>query len=129
MTGKGPGAPDPAPIMALSTAYWGSQVLLTANRVGLFDVLAGGPKSSAQVAEALGIATRPADLLLKSLVGLGMIERDGQGFVNGALARAFLKDAPFVVLDEATAHVDPESEILIRAALRQLLSGRTALII
>jgi thiol reductant ABC exporter CydC subunit len=46
-----------------------------------------------------------------------------------ALARAFLLDAPLVVLDEATANLDPESEAQIQASLVQLLAGRTALII
>ena len=46
-----------------------------------------------------------------------------------ALARAFLVDAPLVILDEATANLDAESEALIRAALERLLAGRSALII
>jgi ATP-binding cassette subfamily C protein CydD len=46
-----------------------------------------------------------------------------------ALARAFLKDAPLLVLDEATAHLDPEVEDLVQAALARLLQGRTAILI
>jgi ATP-binding cassette subfamily C protein CydD len=46
-----------------------------------------------------------------------------------ALARAFLKDAPFVILDEATANLDPEVEALVQQAMERLLRGRTALII
>jgi ATP-binding cassette, subfamily C, bacterial CydD len=46
-----------------------------------------------------------------------------------ALARAFLQDAPLLVLDEATANLDPEVEELIQEALERLLRGRTALII
>ena len=46
-----------------------------------------------------------------------------------ALARAFLKDAPLLVLDEATANLDPETEALVQDALAHLLVGRTALII
>jgi ATP-binding cassette subfamily C protein CydD len=46
-----------------------------------------------------------------------------------AVARAFLKDAPLLILDEATAYLDSESEALIRAATRRLLRGRTTLII
>ncbi len=46
-----------------------------------------------------------------------------------ALARAFLKDAPFLILDEATSHLDAESEALLQDALDRLLRGRTALII
>jgi len=46
-----------------------------------------------------------------------------------ALARAFLKDAPLLVLDEATANLDPEVEALVQEALGRLLRGRTALLI
>jgi len=46
-----------------------------------------------------------------------------------ALARAFLKDAPFLVLDEPTSHVDPDTEASIRDAIARLRVGRTALLI
>jgi len=46
-----------------------------------------------------------------------------------ALARAFLKDAPLLVLDEATSNLDPETETLVQLAIRQLMQGRTTLII
>ena len=46
-----------------------------------------------------------------------------------AIARAFLKDAPLIVLDEVTAHLDAGSEALIQDALERLLLGRTVLII
>jgi subfamily B ATP-binding cassette protein MsbA len=46
-----------------------------------------------------------------------------------ALARAFLKDAPILILDEPTSALDAESEELIKQALLRLLEGRTALII
>ena len=46
-----------------------------------------------------------------------------------ALARAILKDAPIVVLDEATAFADPENEVLIQRAFARLLRGRTVIMI
>lgn len=46
-----------------------------------------------------------------------------------AIARAFLKNAPILILDEPTSALDAESEDLIKEALRRLLEGRTALII
>jgi ATP-binding cassette, subfamily B, bacterial len=45
------------------------------------------------------------------------------------LARAFLKDAPIILLDEPTSALDAESEELIAQSLRALLRGRTALIV
>ncbi|MCX7894882.1 MAG: hypothetical protein N2447_02865, partial [Thermoanaerobaculum sp.] len=46
-----------------------------------------------------------------------------------AFARALVGDPEFVILDEATASVDPLTEALIQQALQRLLSGRTALVI
>jgi ATP-binding cassette, subfamily B, bacterial len=46
-----------------------------------------------------------------------------------AIARAILRDAPLLLLDEATSSLDAESETLVQAALKQLMQGRTTLII
>lgn len=46
-----------------------------------------------------------------------------------AIARAFLKDAPILILDEPASALDAESEGLVKRALQRLLEGRTALII
>lgn len=46
-----------------------------------------------------------------------------------ALARAILKDAPIVILDEATAFADSENERLIQKALESLLKGKTVVMI
>ena len=46
-----------------------------------------------------------------------------------AIARAMLQDAPILVLDEATAHADPENETAIQQALSNLAEGRTTVVI
>ena len=46
-----------------------------------------------------------------------------------ALARAFLVDAPILILDEATSSLDSDSEELIQDAIERLLKGRTAIVI
>ena len=46
-----------------------------------------------------------------------------------AIARAMLKDAPVMLLDEATSSLDAESERLVQAALAELMRGRTTLVI
>lgn len=46
-----------------------------------------------------------------------------------SIARAFLKDAPIILLDEATASLDVENETLIQAALSRLIQNKTVLII
>lgn len=46
-----------------------------------------------------------------------------------AIARALLKDAPILILDEATSHLDTESEVLVQRALANLIQDRTVIVI
>ena len=46
-----------------------------------------------------------------------------------SIARAMLKDAPIVILDEATSYTDPENEAVIQSALARLVRGKTLLVI
>ena len=46
-----------------------------------------------------------------------------------SIARAMLKDAPIVILDEATAYTDPENEAIIQASVAKLVQGKTLIVI
>lgn len=46
-----------------------------------------------------------------------------------AIARAMLKDAPIIILDEATAYTDPENEAIIQASVAKLVQGKTLIVI
>uniref|UniRef100_UPI003FEF1672 ABC transporter ATP-binding protein n=1 Tax=Candidatus Fimenecus sp. TaxID=3022888 RepID=UPI003FEF1672 len=46
-----------------------------------------------------------------------------------AIARAILKDSPIVILDEATAFADPDNEVKVQAAIRELSNGKTVIMI
>lgn len=80
-------------------------------------------------------AARIWDLISSLPDGLDTVAGDrGYRFSGGekqrlALARLLLKAPPVVVLDEATAHLDSESEVVIQQALRAALVGRTSLVI
>ena len=65
----------------------------------------------------------------KTLVGTEATRLSGGEAQRLALARAFLKDAPILILDEPTSHLDPHTEALLEEGTRRLLEGRTALII
>ena len=87
-----------------------------------------------EVREALA-AAQCDDIVAKLPQGIDTMLGTGGAYLSGgevqrvALARAILKDAPIVVLDEATAFADPENEALIQRAFAHLACGRTVIMI
>ena len=87
-----------------------------------------------QVLAALS-AAQCDDIVAKLPQGIHTQLGTGGAYLSGgevqrvALARAILKDAPIVVLDEATAFADPENEALIQRGMAHLAAGRTVLMI
>ena len=99
------------------------------------NVRAARPDATdAEVLAALS-AAQCDDIVAKLPQGINTQLGTGGAYLSGgevqrvALARAILKDAPIVVLDEATAFADPENEALIQRALAHLAAGRTVLMI
>src|SRR5215217_7996285 len=66
---------------------------------------------------------------MATMVGDRGIKVSGGQRQRIAIARAFLKDAPILLLDEATAALDTESEAQVQEALRRLMAGRTTILI
>jgi ATP-binding cassette subfamily C protein CydCD len=64
-----------------------------------------------------------------TIVGERGMQLSGGQRQRVAIARALLKDAPLLVLDEATSHLDAVNEAEVRAALDELMAGRTTLVI
>lgn len=87
-----------------------------------------------EVLKALN-AAQCDDILRKLPKGIDTVIGTEGTYLSGgeqqriALARAILKDAPIVVLDEATAFADPENEALIQKAFAELTKGRTVIMI
>ena len=65
----------------------------------------------------------------KTVVGEGGSTLSGGERQRISIARAILKNAPIVILDEATASIDPENEHLIQQAISELTMGKTVLVI
>lgn len=97
---------NPAPLLRSITAYWESQTLFTANRIGLFEALAKGPLSLEAVAATLDTRPRPTRLLLKACIGLGLVVEEADGFRNSPLAQVFLTPGTEAYLGNAIRYSD-----------------------
>ena len=101
----------------------------------LENVRAARPNATREQVLAALTAAQCQDILDKLPNGIDtQIGSEGTYLSGGeqqriALARAILKDAPIVVLDEATAFADPENEVLIQKAFSTLTKGRTVIMI
>ncbi len=125
----------------IGSAKMGEMVSFVFQRSGLLkdtllnNVRAARPSATEEeVAEALRRA-QCSDIVAKLPEGLGTMLGPGGAHLSGgevqrlAIARAFLKDAPIVILDEATAFADPENEYLVQRAFEELSADRTVLMI
>jgi len=101
----------------------------------LDNILAGRPGASREEAIAAAEAAQCAEFAAKLPRGYDtVIGGDGVHLSGGekqriVIARAILKDAPILVLDEATAFADPENEHKIQTALSELMKNKTVIII
>ena len=85
--------------------------------------------------EAVARAAGCDDFIRQLDQGYDTICGGGGGHLSGgekqriSIARAMLKDAPIVILDEATASIDPENEAVIQQAISRLTNGKTLIVI
>ena len=117
------------------------QVAVVSQDVTLFDdtiranIAFGREDASEDAVVAAARAAAAHDFICRlpegydATVGTGGSRLSGGERQRVALARAFLRDAPILLLDEATSALDSESEQLVQAAIRNLMRGRTTLVI
>ncbi len=101
----------------------------------LNNIRAARPAASKSEVEYAISAARCEDIIEKMPNGLDTVVGTKGVYLSGgevqriALARAILKDAPIVLLDEATAFADPDNEYLIQQAFEKLVEGKTVVMI
>jgi hypothetical protein len=87
-----PERPPSELLRQMTTAYWTSQAIYSFTKLGLADLLAGGPERVEALAEALSADAAALDRLLRAVAGLGVVERDHRRWyrltVRGELLRS-----------------------------------------
>jgi ATP-binding cassette subfamily C protein CydD len=125
----------------IDAARWRRQIAWVPQRPYLFNasvvdnIRLGRPDASPDEVEAAARQAYAHDFIVALPQGYAtVIDERGARLSGGqaqriALARAFLRDAPLILLDEATANLDLATEALIQQAISRLIRHRTALII
>ena len=99
------------------------------------NICFGRPDATEAEMIAAAQKARCHDFIMALPQGYDTVIGEGGGTLSGgekqriSIARAMLKDAPIVILDEATASIDPENEHLIQSALSELTRGKTIITI
>ena len=89
------GPPPHAQLIQMGTAYWGSQMLFVAAQLEIADRLAGGAKTSSELATELGFNAAAFHRFLRTLAGMGLLtEVKSRTFALTPLGAALKKDAP-----------------------------------
>lgn len=99
------------------------------------NIRMGRPAASDMEVEAAAKASGCHEFICKLQHGYDTVCGGAGGHLSGgerqriAIARAMLKNAPIVILDEATAYTDPENEAVIQQAVAKLVAGKTLIVI
>ncbi len=99
------------------------------------NIAYANPRASKEQVEAAAKAANADEFISKlndgyeSTIGERGLKLSGGQKQRIAIARALLKDAPILILDEATSSLDSKSEHMVQEALERLMKGRTTLII
>ena len=132
---------DGLPLSQMPVEEWRKMVAWVPQSPYLFsgtvadNIRLGRPEASLEEVERAA-ARADADEFIRNLpggygaqVGERAVRLSGGQAQRIALARAYLKDAPIVILDEPTSHLDPETGARVQEGFERLAEGRTALVI
>jgi ATP-binding cassette, subfamily B, bacterial IrtB/YbtQ len=101
----------------------------------LNNIKFGNSNATQEQVEAAAKAARCHEFILELPDGYNTPVGEGGSALSGgekqriSIARAILKNAPIVLLDEATASIDPENELLIQQAIDSLVQSKTLIVI
>ncbi|HGD3186054.1 TPA: ABC transporter ATP-binding protein [Streptococcus agalactiae] len=99
------------------------------------NIRMGNPSASDKEVEDIARKSGCHDFIMKMEHGYDTVVGSSGSHVSGgerqriSIARAMLKNAPIVILDEATSYIDPENEVIIKQALSKLIKDKTVIII
>ncbi|WP_313431112.1 ABC transporter ATP-binding protein [Siminovitchia terrae] len=105
------------------------------NDTMLQNIIIGKPNATREEVEQACRRANCHDFIMKLEHGYDTVVGEGGSTLSGgekqriSLARAFLKDAPIILLDEATASLDPYNEMGITEAVDELVEGKTVVVI
>ncbi len=128
-------------ITKLPLDYYMGQIAYVAQDNYLFDmsilenIRLGRPGATDDDVVSAAMVTGCHDFILGLENGYDTMVGGAGGHLSGGerqricIARAMLKDAPVVILDEATAYTDPENEALVQESVAKLVKGRTLIVI
>ncbi len=128
-------------IREISLASLMNEISMVFQRVYLFqdtvyaNIAMGRPQATREEVIAAAKKARCYDFIMALEKGFDTVIGEGGASLSGgeqqriSIARCILKDAPIVILDEATASVDADNERHIQAAISQLVQGKTLLVI
>ena len=99
------------------------------------NIRMGRPEATDEDVEAVAKAAGCHDFIMSLTHGYDTIVSGAGGHLSGgerqrvAIARAMMKNAPIVILDEATSYTDPENEAILQESIGRLTRGKTLIVI
>ncbi|MCR5742659.1 MAG: ABC transporter ATP-binding protein/permease [Lachnospiraceae bacterium] len=99
------------------------------------NIRQGKPDATDEEVEEIAKKSGCYEFIMSLEKGFDTIAGGAGGHLSGgerqriSIARAMLKDAPIIILDEATAYTDPENEAIIQSSIAKLIAGKTLIVI